>query len=81
MSVLGALALAGLTGVVAGAPSTSSAALPTAAVAMGDSFISGEGAGAYQAVPNAAGVPQGDPGFSAANSNAFFCHRSANASI
>lgn len=81
VSVLGALALAGLTGVVAGAPSTSSAALPTAAVAMGDSFISGEGAGAYQAVPNAAGVPQGDPGFSAANSNAFFCHRSANASI
>ncbi len=55
--------------------------LPTAAVAMGDSFISGEGAGTYQAVVDVNGVPQGFPGWSAANSNAYFCHRSANASI
>jgi len=55
--------------------------LPTAAVAMGDSFISGEGAGAYQAVVDVNGVAQSFPGWSAANSNAFFCHRSANASI
>lgn len=57
------------------------AALPTAAVAMGDSFISGEGAGAYQPVVDVNGVAQGFPGWSAPNSNAFFCHRSANASI
>lgn len=57
------------------------AALPTAAVAIGDSFISGEGAGNYQAVVDANGAAQGFPGWSAANNNAFFCHRSANASI
>ena len=56
-------------------------ALPTAAVAMGDSFISGEGAGSYQAVTDVNGVAQGFPGWTAANNNAFFCHRSANASI
>jgi lysophospholipase L1-like esterase len=56
-------------------------ALPTAAVAMGDSFISGEGAGNYQAVVDINGVPQGFPGWAAPNSNAFFCHRSANASL
>jgi len=56
-------------------------ALPTAAVAMGDSFISGEGAGDYQPVLDIAGVPQGFPGWSAPNNNAFFCHRSANASL
>ncbi|WP_040495125.1 hypothetical protein [Ilumatobacter nonamiensis] len=55
--------------------------LPTAAVAMGDSFISGEGAGSYEAVVDVNGVAQGFPGWSAANSNAFFCHRSSNASI
>ncbi len=55
--------------------------LPTAAVAMGDSFISGEGAGAYQPVVDVNGVAQGFPGWAADNSNAFFCHRSANASI
>lgn len=55
--------------------------LPTAAIAVGDSFISGEGAGDYQAVTDVNGVPQGFPGWSAPNSNAFFCHRSANASI
>ena len=61
------------------APATAS--LPTAAVALGDSFISGEGAGAYQPVADVNGVAQGFPGWSAANSNAFFCHRSANASL
>ncbi|MDI1462729.1 hypothetical protein QEZ54_17275 [Catellatospora sp. KI3] len=57
------------------------AALPTAAVAIGDSFISGEGAGAYQAVVDVNGVSQPFPGWSAANNNAYFCHRSANASL
>ncbi|GAA1303998.1 GDSL-type esterase/lipase family protein [Saccharothrix xinjiangensis] len=61
------------------APST--AALPTAAVAIGDSFISGEGAGSYLPVTDVNGVAQGFPGWSAPNSNAFFCHRSANASL
>jgi hypothetical protein len=61
--------------------SPADAALPAAAVALGDSFISGEGAGAYQPVPDADGVAQGFPGWSAANSNAYFCHRSANSSI
>lgn len=55
--------------------------LPTAAVAMGDSFISGEGAGDYQAVVDVNGNAQAFPGWAADNSNAFFCHRSANASI
>ncbi len=58
-----------------------SAALPTAAIALGDSFISGEGAGAYQPVVDSAGTAQGFPGWNAPNSNAFFCHRSANASL
>ncbi len=57
------------------------AAPPTAAVALGDSFISGEGAGAYQPVVDVNGQAQAFPGWSAANSNAFFCHRSANASL
>jgi lysophospholipase L1-like esterase len=57
------------------------AAPPTAAVALGDSFISGEGAGSYQPVVDATGQAQAFPGWSAANSNAFFCHRSANASL
>ncbi|GIG91492.1 SGNH/GDSL hydrolase family protein [Plantactinospora endophytica] len=75
------LASAGtLSGVVA-APGTASAALPTAAVALGDSFVSGEGAGGYQPVVDAGGTAQGFPGWSAPNSNAFFCHRSANASL
>jgi hypothetical protein len=55
--------------------------LPTAAVALGDSFISGEGGGNYAAVPDANGVAQGFPGWSADNSNAYFCHRSPNASL
>ncbi|WP_432988621.1 SGNH/GDSL hydrolase family protein [Dactylosporangium sp. CA-233914] len=61
--------------------SPASAALPTAAVALGDSFISGEGAGNYQPVVDSGGVAQSFPGWSAPNSNAFFCHRSANASL
>lgn len=48
---------------------------------MGDSFISGEGAGDYQPVVDVNGVPQGFPGWAAPNNNAFFCHRSANASL
>jgi hypothetical protein len=64
----------------AGAPAEASA-LPTTAVALGDSFVSGEGAGAYQPVVDQAGVAQGFPGWSAPNSNPFFCHRSADASI
>lgn len=57
------------------------AALPTAAVALGDSFISGEGAGNYQPVVDASGTAQAFPGWSASNGNAYFCHRSANASL
>jgi len=57
------------------------AALPTAAVALGDSFISGEGAGDYAPVADASGVAQAFPGWTADNANAFFCHRSPNASI
>lgn len=56
-------------------------ALPTAAVAMGDSFISGEGAGSYDNVVGADGVSAGFPGWTASNANAYFCHRSPNASI
>ncbi|MFC5008538.1 hypothetical protein ACFPIJ_63345 [Dactylosporangium cerinum] len=65
--------------VVPGSPAI--AALPTAAVALGDSFISGEGAGSYQPVVDVNGVAQPFPGWSAPNANAFFCHRSANASL
>ncbi|WP_406568012.1 hypothetical protein [Dactylosporangium fulvum] len=68
-------------GALVAPPLPASAALPTAAVALGDSFISGEGAGNYQPVADVNGVAQGFPGWSAPNSNAFFCHRSANASL
>lgn len=74
------VAAAGLTATAA-PPAPATAALPTAAVALGDSFISGEGAGAYTPVVDVNGVSQGFPGWSAANSNAYFCHRSANASL
>jgi hypothetical protein len=57
------------------------AALPTAAVAMGDSFVSGEGAGMYQKVTDADGVVRDFPGMASDNSNAYFCHRSAQASL
>ncbi|QQQ78192.1 hypothetical protein IOD16_06890 [Saccharothrix sp. 6-C] len=73
------LAWSGVT--AAAEPAPAAAALPTAAVAIGDSFISGEGAGAYQPVTDVNGVLQGFPGWSAPNDNAFFCHRSANASL
>ncbi|ROP37170.1 hypothetical protein [Saccharothrix texasensis] len=74
------LAWSGVTAAAA-EPAPTAAALPTAAVAIGDSFISGEGAGAYQPVTDVNGVLQGFPGWSAPNDNAFFCHRSANASL
>ncbi|MEV4760691.1 hypothetical protein AB0J86_37090 [Micromonospora sp. NPDC049559] len=80
-----ALAVAlGTAGALAGTvtrPTPATAALPTAAVALGDSFVSGEGAGAYAPVVDVNGVAQSFPGWSAPNSNAFFCHRSANASL
>jgi hypothetical protein len=63
------------------APPPAAADLPPTAVALGDSFISGEGAGDYQAVTDQGGAAQGFPGWDSANSNAYFCHRSANASI
>lgn len=66
---------------VAAVSTPARAALPAAAVALGDSFVSGEGAGAYQPVVDITGQAQGFPGWSAPNSNAFFCHRSANASL
>ncbi|MEI5673869.1 MULTISPECIES: hypothetical protein [unclassified Nocardioides] len=56
-------------------------ALPPTAVAMGDSFISGEGAGDYDAVVDQSGVTQGFPGWDSSNSNPYFCHRSPHASI
>lgn len=66
---------------VVGVPAAAQPALPTAAVALGDSFVSGEGGGDYAAVTDVNGVPQGFPGWSAENSNAYFCHRSSNASL
>lgn len=78
-AVPAALALVALTATAV--PAAAQAALPTAAVALGDSFISGEGAGAYQPVVDVNGQAQAFPGWSAANSNAFFCHRSSNASL
>ena len=62
-------------------PAVQPTALPTAAVALGDSFISGEGGGDYSAVTDVNGVSQGFPGWSADNTNAYFCHRSPNASL
>lgn len=56
-------------------------AKPTAAVAMGDSFISGEGAGAYQGVQNHLDIVQTFQSWTENNKSAFYCHRSANASI
>ncbi|MFI9005987.1 hypothetical protein ACIGNX_01980 [Actinosynnema sp. NPDC053489] len=79
-----ALAWSGTPATAAPTPATAApaaAALPTAAVAIGDSFVSGEGAGSYQPVTDVNGVTQGFPGWSAPNDNAFFCHRSANASL
>jgi lysophospholipase L1-like esterase len=73
-----AAAVLSMVGVPAAAQPT---ALPTAAVALGDSFISGEGGGDYSAVTDVNGAAQGFPGWSAANTNAYFCHRSPNASL
>ncbi|GAA1521490.1 GDSL-type esterase/lipase family protein [Sphaerisporangium rubeum] len=73
--------LAGAAGIQVIHSGAAQAALPTAAVALGDSFISGEGAGDYQPVTDTSGTAQSFPGWSAANSNAYFCHRSANASL
>src|SRR5215207_6872559 len=74
-------ALLAVTSAVTAVAAPATASLPTAAVALGDSFVSGEGAGAYQPVADINGVVQGFPGWSAANSNPYFCHRSSNASI
>jgi lysophospholipase L1-like esterase len=80
--LVAAVAAAAVVGAVAvPASAAQPASLPTAAVALGDSFISGEGGGSYSAVTDANGVSQGFPGWSAANTNAFFCHRSPNASL
>ncbi|GAA5143175.1 GDSL-type esterase/lipase family protein [Nocardioides marinquilinus] len=57
------------------------AELPPTAVALGDSFVSGEGAGAYQPVVDQSGATRDFPGWSADNADPYFCHRSANASI
>ncbi|MFI7550977.1 hypothetical protein ACIBQ2_14625 [Micromonospora sediminimaris] len=76
-----ALAVTAATLSTAVAAPAASAAPPTAAVALGDSFISGEGAGSYQPVVDATGVARSFPGWTAPNSDAFFCHRSANASL
>ncbi|MBY8874789.1 hypothetical protein K7640_23450 [Micromonospora sp. PLK6-60] len=76
-----ALAVASVALPPAVAPAPAAAALPTAAVALGDSFISGEGAGAYSSVVDLSGVSRPFPGWSAPNNNAYFCHRSPNASL
>lgn len=75
------VAILGWAGAVAVPTPSAAASLPSAAVAMGDSFISGEGAGSYSAVVDVFGVSRTFPGWSAPNDNAFFCHRSPNASI
>ncbi|WP_018220351.1 hypothetical protein [Salinispora pacifica] len=62
-------------------PTAPAGAPPTAAVALGDSFISGEGAGAYAPVVDIDGETSTFPGWSASNSAAYFCHRSTNASL
>ena len=77
----GALVVATLASAPGAVGQTDPIQLPTAAIAMGDSFVSGEGAGSYQPVTDLNGVSQGFPGWTAPNANAYFCHRSANASI
>lgn len=77
--IAGALLLAGTA--LAVAPPAVADPLPSTAVAMGDSFISGEGAGSYVAVADQSGIAQAFPGWAGPNSNPYFCHRSANASI
>jgi hypothetical protein len=75
------LLVLGAPAATAAEPAASTTALPTAAVALGDSFISGEGGGSYSAVTDVNGVSQSFPGWSADNTNAYFCHRSPNASL
>lgn len=60
---------------------TASAAKPTAAVAMGDSFISGEGAGNYLPVVDFNGRKTTFGGWAEDNNKAFYCHRSPNAEV
>src|SRR5262245_38952865 len=85
VTVVVSLAVAGALGISSSASArpaqASVAALPSAAVALGDSFISGEGAGDYAPVVDVNGVSQAFPGWSASNSNAYFCHRSRQASL
>ena len=83
LRLLGVVAVAAtaISVVVAPASAAQPAALPSTAVALGDSFISGEGGGSYSAVTDLNGVSQGFPGWSADNRNAYFCHRSPNASL
>ncbi|MFB9315350.1 hypothetical protein [Nocardioides plantarum] len=77
-----ALVLAPLTVVqTTQAPAARADVLPPTAVALGDSFISGEGAGDYLAVTDQSGASQGFPGWDADNANPYFCHRSPHASI
>jgi len=80
IAVATALATTGTLAVVS-ASSPASATMPTAAVALGDSFISGEGAGNYQTVAAPFGAAQGFNGWSGDNGSGYYCHRSANASI
>lgn len=80
IAVATALATTGTLAVVS-ASSPASATMPTAAVALGDSFISGEGAGNYQTVAAPNGAAQGFNGWSGDNGSGYYCHRSANASI
>ncbi|GAA2696404.1 MULTISPECIES: hypothetical protein [Actinosynnema] len=80
-AALAAILTCALAPSAAARPAAGAAALPPTAVALGDSFVSGEGAGDYLPVTDLTGTPQAFPGWSAPNSNAFFCHRSANASL
>lgn len=62
-------------------PGPGSGPKPTAAVALGDSFVSGEGAGDYLPVRGRDSDMHGFPGWTVPNGDPYFCHRSANASI
>lgn len=65
----------------AAAAGPAAATLPPTAVAMGDSFVSGEGAGDYDAVVDQDGVLRGFPGWDGPNADPYFCHRSPHASV
>ena len=68
-------------GAVVVASTPAAAELPTAAVALGDSFVSDDGAGYYVPVVDADGVTQTFSGWNADNSNAHSCHRSPCTSV